>query len=202
MATPKPMALAQPRRSAAARFASGLSTLYIIRTAVSVSWVAALTALAGKSETTSAPATRMAILLVAYPLADAAATLLDIRVTPPDARIIAQPINVTTSLGAAALLLAVASRDWHDVIAVFGAWGIVSGAVQLVVAWSRRRSVAGQWLMLVSGGGSVFAGAGFLTWAGTQQTGVATLVQYSIGGAVWYLLTAIWLYVSAARLAD
>jgi hypothetical protein len=77
----------------------------------------------------------------------------------------------------------------------------VSGAVQLVVAWSRRRRIAGQWLMLVSGGGSVFAGGGFLSWAGAQPAGVATLVQYSIGGAVWYLLTAIWLYVSAARLA-
>ena len=70
MATPEPMALAQPRRSPAARFASGLSTLYFIRTAVSVSWVAALTALAGNSDTTNAPSTRIAILLVAYPLAD------------------------------------------------------------------------------------------------------------------------------------
>jgi hypothetical protein len=202
MATPERMALVQPRRSAAARFASALSTLYFIRAAVSVSWVAALTTLASASETTGGPSTPIAVLLVAYPLSDAAATLIDIRATPPDARIIAQPINLTTSLGAAALLLAVANRDWNDVIAVFGVWGIVSGAIQLLVAWSRRRRLAGQWLMLVSGAGSVFAGASFLHWAGTQQTGAATLVQYSIGGAVWYLLTATWLLLPMRRLRD
>jgi uncharacterized membrane protein len=202
MATPEPMSLEQPRRNATARFASGLSTLYFIRTVVSVGWVVALTTLAGASEATGGPSTRITVLLVVYPLADAAATLIDIRATPPDARIIAQPINLTTSLGAAALLLAVARRDWNDVIAVVGVWGIVSGAIQLLVAWSRRHRLAGQWLMLVSGAGSVFAGASFISWAGTQQAGVATLVQYSIGGAVWYLLTAVWLYVSAVRLAD
>jgi hypothetical protein len=49
--------------------------------------------------------------------------------------------------------------------------------------------------MIISGAGSVFAGISFTGWTGSPSAGLAALAQYSAGGAVWYLLTALWLSV-------
>jgi uncharacterized membrane protein HdeD (DUF308 family) len=78
-------------------------------------------------------------------------------------------------------------------IIVFGVWAFVSGAVQLFLAIRRRRSLGGQWPMIVSGGLSVVAGISFVVMAGSPTTGLTTLAGYSAFGAFWYLVTAIWL---------
>jgi hypothetical protein len=48
--------------------------------------------------------------------------------------------------------------------------------------------------MIVSGAGSIIAGAAFAGPSGPSTTGLSALARYSLGGAVWYLLTAIWLF--------
>jgi len=63
----------------------------------------------------------------------------------------------------------------------------------IVLAAQRQRVLHGQWLMIISGAGSVFAGISFTNWTGTPPAGLTALAQYSAGGAVWYLLTALWL---------
>ena len=47
--------------------------------------------------------------------------------------------------------------------------------------------------MIVTGGGSIAAGTAFVHWTGSQAAALHTLEQYSIGGAVWYAITACWL---------
>jgi hypothetical protein len=49
--------------------------------------------------------------------------------------------------------------------------------------------------MIISGIGSVFAGLSFTGWTGSPPAGLTALAQYAAGGAVWYLLTALWLEV-------
>jgi uncharacterized membrane protein HdeD (DUF308 family) len=76
---------------------------------------------------------------------------------------------------------------------------IVSGGVMIYLALRRQRRLGGQWLIIVSGAGSVFAGLTFVTWTGSASAGLGALAQYSAGGAVWYLLTAFWLTRTARR---
>ncbi|MDQ1550410.1 MAG: hypothetical protein QOD27_2068, partial [Microbacteriaceae bacterium] len=61
------------------------------------------------------------------------------------------------------------------------------------LAIRRRRSLGGQWPMIVSGGLSVVAGISFVVMAGSPTTGLTTLAGYSAFGAFWYLVTTIWL---------
>ena len=47
--------------------------------------------------------------------------------------------------------------------------------------------------MIISGAGSIFAGTTFIDWNRSPSSALHALAQYSIGGAIWYLLTALWL---------
>ena len=78
-------------------------------------------------------------------------------------------------------------------IVVFGLWAILTGAIMIFLAVGRLRLLRGQWLMIISGAGSVFAGVTFTNFTGSTAAGLAALAQYSAGGAVWYLLSALWL---------
>jgi uncharacterized membrane protein HdeD (DUF308 family) len=84
-------------------------------------------------------------------------------------------------------------------MSVFGAWAIVSGGIQLALAVRRRRTLGGQGLMIISGAGSVAAGTTFIHWTGSSGAGLVALAQYSAGGAVWYLLAALWLFLAGRK---
>jgi uncharacterized membrane protein HdeD (DUF308 family) len=74
---------------------------------------------------------------------------------------------------------------------VFGIWALLSGAIQLVVAIRRRRTVGTQWPMVISGGLSVLAGASFAAMSASATSSLSTVAGYSAFGAFWFLVSAI-----------
>jgi uncharacterized membrane protein HdeD (DUF308 family) len=174
-----------------------LSILYFAGTGVSLTWVLVVSAAAGAVGASSSTDPLIWTLLVLYPVTDAAATMVDIRTTPRESQTMWQRLNLAISLVAACSIAATVHSGFASTIAVFGVWAIASGAIQLIVALRRNTLLSAQWLMVISGAGSIFAGATFIHWTGTAHNGVATLVQYSTGGAIWYAIAAAWLLISA-----
>jgi uncharacterized membrane protein HdeD (DUF308 family) len=187
------------RPLARARFARSLSILYFARTAVSLTWVLAISAFAATMGPASSLGFRVWTLLVLYPLTDAAATVIDINTTPRESQTHLQRLNLATSLAAAGAVAATVNGNFATTLAVFGIWAIASGAIQLVVALRRTTLASAQWFMIISGAGSIFAGTTYLRWHGTAHDGVTTLAQYSTGGAIWYAIVAIWLFAASHR---
>uniref|UniRef100_A0A5Q5CCC8 Putative transmembrane protein n=1 Tax=Mycobacterium sp. (strain JLS) TaxID=164757 RepID=A0A5Q5CCC8_MYCSJ len=88
----------------------------------------------------------------------------------------------------------------NAVLGVFGVWAALSGLLQLATAVRRWKTVGAQWLMVVSGAQSTAAGAMFLVKAGAPETpSVADIAPYAAFGAFYFLMSALWLAVSAAR---
>ncbi|GAA4922942.1 hypothetical protein EV188_104619 [Actinomycetospora succinea] len=129
-----------------------------------------------------------AALLVLYPVVDAAAAVVDARTSRADAAPLA--VNVAISaLAAVGLALAVGSGV-PAVLRVWGAWAVVAGVVQLVVA-VRRRRVGGQGAMVLSGGLSVLAGAAFVAMASGPGPSLAAVAGYALLGGVFFLVLAL-----------
>ncbi|HEX4015187.1 MAG TPA: hypothetical protein VHX15_00485 [Frankiaceae bacterium] len=202
MAVETPAAETHLLRAGPAQLSQTLSYLYFARTAAAVVWLVSLSAALGQ-KTTLPFRPLVWTLLIAYPVIDAGATLADIRMTPVESQTRFQRLNLAASL-LAAIAVAATTRtsNFSITIGVVGGWAISSGAIQLVVAVRRRSVISAQWFMIVSGAGSIFAGVNFLGWAGTARDGVAALVQYSAGGALWYAVAAVWLLASTRRLTS
>ncbi|CAM5723214.1 hypothetical protein SFUMM280S_07855 [Streptomyces fumanus] len=64
---------------------------------------------------------------------------------------------------------------------VWGAWAVVAGLVQLIVAVPRRK-LGGQWPMILSGGISVLAGGSFIASAGADDPALTSAVGYAVPG--------------------
>jgi uncharacterized membrane protein HdeD (DUF308 family) len=108
-----------------------------------------------------------------------------------------QRVNLVTSIVAAAAISLTVHHGFTAILDTFGSWALISGAIQLIVALRRHTLITAQWFMVLSGAGSIFAGTTFLRWSGTTHDGLSTLIQYSTGGALWYLIAAVSLSVSA-----
>jgi uncharacterized membrane protein HdeD (DUF308 family) len=171
--------------------------LYLFRVAFSVAWVALVSVLASPAAPAGTPGVLAGILLVCYPVSDAVATVFDLRANRTAGAVWPQQVNLVVGVAAAGGILIALLASLAAAITVFGVWAIVSGAVMVVLAVRRRRVLGGQWLMIISGAGSVFAGITFIGWTGTPGTGLTVLAQYSAGGALWYLLAGFWLLRSA-----
>lgn len=69
--------------------------------------------------------------------------------------------------------------------------------------WFRRAQTngfAGQWAMVLSGAQSALAGGFFVLAAGTMPNpGIALIAGYAAFGAVYFLVTAVWLSLREAR---
>jgi hypothetical protein len=182
---------------AAARSARTLPYLYLFRTGFSAFWVALVIALASPASPDGRLGWLAASLLAVYPLSDAVATSFDIRsgLLAADR---AQRLNLVLDIAAAVAVLIAVRSGLAAAITAFGVWAILSGAVMIYLAIRRQRPLGGQWLLIISGAGSVVAGTTFVDWTGSAAAGLSALAQYSTGGAVWYLLTALWL-TRAAR---
>lgn len=166
--------------------------LYLFRVALAVAWVVSVSALASPAAPHAPRSAIVAVVLAVYPALDGLATLVDLRVAPGSAWQRLLWCNLVAGLMAAASILWLAGSLGAEIRA-FGLWAIVSGGIQLVLGAIRQWSLKGQWLMIISGGGSVTAGITFAGLAGSATPGLPVLVQYSLDGAVWYLLTAGWL---------
>lgn len=171
----------------AVRAREALRALYGVRFGFALAWAAALLL---ATRATSDITTIVAVLLVAYPVFDLAAAVVDHRAS---GGIHARPLlhlNVALSGVAAAGLAVAAASGAPAVLRTWGAWAITAGAVQLVVALRRRR-LGGQWPMVLSGGISVLAGGGFAATAAGSDPALAGLGGYALLGGIFFLVSAI-----------
>jgi uncharacterized membrane protein HdeD (DUF308 family) len=157
--------------------------LYLLRAGFSVTW-AVLIALFAKTELTLAT-----VLFVIYPLWDVAATLLDIKATNNSASTKPQLLNIGIGVLVTGAVIIALQHGVPQALMVFGAWAILTGLIQLILA-IKRRKLGGQWPMMVSGGQSMIGGTSFIILAHAPTMGIASLAGYATFGAFYYLLAA------------
>ncbi len=165
--------------------AKSLRKLYFTRATFSVIWVILVALLAKKS-------TELAtILLIIYPAWDVVGTFLDIRAnrnstsskTP-------QYVNaVISSITTIAVGIAL-QKGVPEALIVFGTWAIGTGLIQLILGLRRRKTLGGQWPMIISGAQSMIGGTSFIILAHDPTKGITSLAGYAAFGAFYYLLTA------------
>ncbi|WP_456618623.1 MULTISPECIES: DUF308 domain-containing protein [unclassified Bradyrhizobium] len=170
-----------------------LKQYYFIRAAFSVAWVVAAFSVGASSLIAG-------VLLVLYPAWDAAANFVDALRSGGMNQNRTQALNVLVSLATtvAVLLALQVSMNW--VLGVFGAWAILSGLLQLGTAIRRWRSLGAQWAMVLSGGQSALAGGFFIFQATTPMSPtIANVAGYAAVGAIYFLVSAVWLTVTEWR---
>jgi len=173
-------------------FSASLRTLYFIRFAFAIVWAVVLFAAGGSG------GVLLTVLLVVYPLVDAAAVLWQVRAEgASQASRIPEWINIVVSLIAAVALGLIATVSVAGVLLVWGLWAVVSGAVQLITALLRR-SLGGQIPQIVSGAVSVLAGIGFAAGSATATSPTA-IGGYAAFGGILFLISAIRLTVLLRR---
>jgi len=164
--------------------ASTLRRLYVVRFVFAIVWALVMFTTAEHL----GPLART--LLVLYPLFDAAAAVIDARASRSTGSPTLLYVNVVVSLLAAAGLAIAGASGIPAVLGVWGAWAVVAGLVQLLVAVPRRR-MGGQWPMIVSGGISVLAGASFVATASADDPALTNAIAYAIPGAIFFLISAV-----------
>jgi uncharacterized membrane protein HdeD (DUF308 family) len=167
-----------------ASIASSLRTLYFVRFGFAIVWaiVVAVTA-AGLTPLS-------ATLLVLYPVFDLVAAVIDHRASRGTRSAALLYVNMGLSLLAAIGLGLAATSGRPAVLLIWGLWAITAGAVQLIVGISRR-SLGGQWPMILSGGISVLAGTAFALQSGGASTSLVGLAGYATLGGIFFLVSAI-----------
>lgn len=171
-----------------------LKQYYYLRAAFSVAWVLAAIAV-GRSSPAIA-----GVLLVLYPVWDAAANVVDGLRSGGLNQNRTQALNAVVSLVTAAAVLIALQMSMNWVLGVFGAWAVLSGLLQLGTAIRRWKSFGAQWAMVLSGGQSALAGGFFIFQATTPMSpSIATVTGYAAVGAIYFLVSAVWLTVSEWR---
>jgi len=170
-----------------------LRSYYFARAAFSIAWVCAAILAAGHSGI-------VALLLVIYPAWDAVANLVDARANGGLAANRSQALNVIASSIVTVVVIIAAMRDTYAVLSVFGVWAILSGLLQLYTGARRWRAYGAQWVMILSGAQSALAG-GFMIHQSLGETppSILDIAPYASFGAFYFLVSAIWLTVSAHR---
>ena len=180
-----------PSRTTTSTTLSGLRSLYLIRVAFSLVWVALVVATSASLMSTDKPTVIAAVLLVIYPLWDVIATLLERHMAGAGATDRVGTTNVALGLATTAGMIIAVFSTIGTALLVFGIWALLSGAIQLVVAIRRRSTVGAQWPMVISGGLSVLAGASFAAMSASATSSLSTVAGYSAFGALWFLVSAI-----------
>jgi uncharacterized membrane protein HdeD (DUF308 family) len=159
--------------------------LFLVRGLVAIAW-AVVFAVTADDLTTG-----VGVLIVLYALIDAVASQIDARGQQGSARRLLE-LNALVSVVAAVGLGIAAAGDKGDVLAVFGAWALLTGVAQIAVAVRRRRMLGRQWPLLLAGGGSTFFGVAFLIMSGAADTKLEMIAVYAAGGGVEFVIQA-WL---------
>jgi uncharacterized membrane protein HdeD (DUF308 family) len=165
---------------------ASLLKLYLVRGLLAVAWAGIF---AGAHATLD---TLAIVLLVVYPLIDAASSLIDYRTMPNGSgrRVIA--FNGMLSTLAAIAMGVAGGIGVAAALAVFGAWAIVSGAAQLIVGLRRRGPELGrQWPMLIAGGLSFLVGVSYVVRAAGDRASLDVLAVYATGGGVFFIVQAL-----------
>ena len=155
--------------------------LLLARVVVAVVWAVAVVVLAPGVGPVAA------VLLALYPLADVVLVGLEARRSGTTARV-GLVANAALSTVAAAALAVAATHDVPSVLRVWGAWAVLAGPGQAVVALSRRRVRRGQWPLVVSGGLSCVVGVAFVVMAGGPAPVLAPVAGYALAGAAFALV--------------
>jgi len=166
--------------------ARSLRNLYFVRTVFQVIWAAAVLS------TTRTQPQVASILLIAYPLWDVACTLYDLRASRPSegartSQVINALLGSVTALGIA---LTVFSKPAYS-IAIFGAWALGAGLLQLVAGLIRRKQLGGQWAMILSGAQSTAAGIAFVLGGLGGKLHTKDMGGYAIFGAIYFMIGGI-----------
>ncbi|MDX3355284.1 hypothetical protein PV703_18620 [Streptomyces sp. ME01-24h] len=164
--------------------ASALRRLYFVRFAFALVWALVMFTMAEEITPFGA------VLLVLYPAFDVGAAVYDAKVSRSTGSPTLLYVNVAVSSITAVGLAFACASGVPAVLRVWGAWAVVAGLVQLIVAIPRRR-MGGQWPMILSGGISVLAGASFVASAGADDPTLSSAIGYAIPGAVFFMLSAL-----------
>lgn len=164
--------------------ASALRRLYFVRFAFAIVWALVMFTMA----TNLSPVA--IVVLVLYPLFDVGAAVVDAKASRTTGSPVLLYVNMAVSLVAAVGVGIASASGIPAVLRVWGAWAIVSGLVQLIVAVPRRK-LGGQWPMIFSGGISVLAGASFVASAGADKPTLAGAIGYAVPGGIFFLLSAL-----------
>ncbi|KAF5990868.1 DUF308 domain-containing protein [Streptomyces mirabilis] len=178
---------------------SGLRSLYLIRVAFSLIWVALVVVTSASLVSADKPTVIAAVLLVVYPLWDVIATLLERRMAGTGSTDRLGTTNMALGLATTAGMTVAVFSTIGTALLVFGIWALLSGAIQLVVAIRRRRTVGAQWPMVISGGLSVLAGASFAAMSASATSSLSSVAGYSAFGALWFLVSVIALSIRSRR---
>ena len=171
-----------------------LKQYYFLRAAFSVAWVVAAFAVASSSPVIAG------VLLVLYPAWDAAANGVDALRSGGLSQNRTQALNVLVSLVTAVAVILALQMSMNWVLGVFGAWSILSGLLQLGTAIRRWQNFGAQWAMVLSGGQSALAGGFFIFQATTPAVpSIANVAGYAGVGALYFLVSALWLTVADWR---
>ncbi|GGL18882.1 membrane protein [Sphaerisporangium melleum] len=164
--------------------ASALRRLYFVRFAFAIVWALVMF-------TTAANLGPLAVtLLVLYPLFDVAAAVVDARASRTTGSPALLYVNVAVSLVTAIGVAIACASGIPAVLRVWGAWAIVAGLVQLIVGVTRR-TMGGQWPMIISGAISVLAGTFFIVGASAPGPTLANAAGYAIPGGIFFLISAL-----------
>ena len=164
--------------------ASALRRLYFVRFAFALVWALVMFTMAKEITPVGA------VLLVLYPLFDVGAAIYDARVSRDTGSPVLLYVNVAVSLVTAVGLAVACASGIPAVLRVWGAWAVVAGLVQLIVAIPRRK-MGGQWPMILSGGISVLAGGSFIVSAGADEPALSSAIGYAVPGAIFFLISAL-----------
>jgi uncharacterized membrane protein HdeD (DUF308 family) len=159
--------------------------LFLTRGLLAIAWAVVFALTAGDLTT------GVGVLLVLYALIDAVASVIDARGQQGSARKLLE-LNALVSVVAAVALGIAAAGDKGDVLAVFGAWALLTGVAQIVVAVRRRMILGRQWPLLLAGAGSTFFGVAFLIMSGGADPKLEMIAVYAAGGGVEFVIQA-WL---------
>lgn len=163
--------------------AKELRNLYFTRAAFSVSWVIIVSLFAKGSLTIAT------VLLIIYPAWDVIGTFLDIRAnrhnnTSKTPQYVNIGISTVTTIAIAFAL----QKGIPMTLMVFGAWAILTGLIQFILGLSRKKSMSGQWPMIISGAQSIVGGTINIILAHNPSRGITSLATYVAFGAFYYLL--------------
>jgi uncharacterized membrane protein HdeD (DUF308 family) len=159
-----------------------------LRAVAALVWAAAV-AIAAGDDVGPDVSIVLAALVTAYPAIDVVASLTEAALGGDRSRLLRVNAAIST-LAVAALAGAAFGSDVSAVLAVFGTWALVSGAIQLANAVHRRRAGTPEIPMIVSGALSAIAGVFFIVSSGADAPSVTLLAGYAALGAVLFLLWA------------
>lgn len=172
-----------------------LKFYYYLRLAVSAIWVLAAFTLGMMSQPLSL------LLLVAYPAWDAFANWLDANKSGGLAKNPSQTLNIVVSTLTALSVLVASQKSMNAILAVFGAWAILSGILQLATGVRRWKLFGAQWAMILSGAQSALAGGFFIKEATSlASVNIGHVAPYAAFGAFYFGVSALSLTIMCARM--